>query len=49
MRSMIVDGEESAVRYWQDSIKGVVQHYLLHCPNDVKRTYVYTHLPRNLA
>lgn len=46
-RSVLVDGEETAVRYWQDSIKNIVQQYCLECPNGVKRTYVYTHLPRN--
>jgi len=43
----LVGGEETAIRYWQDSIKNVVQQYHLECPNGVKRTYVYTHLPRN--
>ena len=46
-RSILVGGEETAIRYWQDSIKNVVQQYRLECPNGVKRTYVYTHLPRN--
>ena len=46
-RSVMVDGEETAIRYWQDSIKNIVQQYRLECPNGVKRTYVYTHLPRN--
>lgn len=44
-RRAMVDGEVTAVRYWQDSIKNIVQQYRLECPNGVKRTYVYTHLP----
>ena len=46
-RSVLVGGEETAISYWQDSIKNLVQQYSLECPNGVKRTYVYTHLPRN--
>ena len=41
------DGEEAVVRYWQDSVTNIVQQYRLECPNGFKRTYVYTHLPRN--
>ena len=44
-RSVLVDDEEIAVRYWQDTIKGLVNQYLLEFPNGVKRTYIYTHLP----
>lgn len=43
----MVEGEETAVRYWQDTIKGLVDQYLLEFPNGVKRTYIYTHLPTN--
>ena len=46
-RSMLVDGQKAAARYWQDSIKNVIQQYILQCPNGVKRTYIYTHLPQN--
>lgn len=46
-RSVLVEGEETAVRYWQDTVKGVVNQYLLEFPNGVKRTYIYTHLPAN--
>ena len=46
-RSVIVDGQETAVRYWQDSVKNIIQQYLLEFPNGVKRTYIYTHLPKN--
>lgn len=46
-RSVLVGGEETAVRYWQDTIKGLVDQYLLEFPNGVKRTYIYTHLPAN--
>lgn len=46
-RSVLVQGEETPVRYWQDTIKGLVNQYLLEFPNGVKRTYIYTHLPTN--
>ena len=46
-RSVLVDQEETAVRYWQDTVKGLVSQYLLEFPNGVKRTYIYTHLPVN--
>ena len=46
-RSVVVDGEECAVRYWQDSIKNVIQQYLLEFPDGVKRTYIYSHIPQN--
>ena len=46
-RSVLVDGEETAVRYWQDTVKGLINQYLLEFPNGVKRTYIYTHLPTN--
>ena len=45
----MVEGEETAVRYWQDTIKGLVDQYLLEFPNGVKRTYLYTHLPTNFC
>ena len=46
-RSVMVDGKETPVRYWKDSVKNTIQQYLLEYPNGVKRTYIYTHLPRN--
>ena len=46
-RSVLVQEEETAVRYWQDTVKGLVNQYLLEFPNGVKRTYIYTHLPIN--
>ena len=46
-RSVLVQEEETAVRYWQDTVKGLVNQYLLEFPNGVKRTYIYTHLPVN--
>ena len=46
-RGVLVDGEETAVRYWQDSIKNIVQQYLLENPDGVKGTFIYTHLPQN--
>ena len=44
-RSIIVNGQETPVRYWKDSIKNLVNQYLLEFPNGVKRTYIYSHLP----
>ena len=46
-RSVLVEGEETAVKYWQDTVKGLINQYLLEFPNGVKRTYIYTHLPIN--
>ena len=46
-RSVLVNEEETAVRYWQDTVKGLVNQYPLEFPNGVKRTYIYTHLPVN--
>lgn len=46
-RGVLVDGKETAVRYWQDSIKNIVQQYHLENPNGIKRTYIYTHLHQN--
>ncbi|KAK3733839.1 hypothetical protein QZH41_008638 [Actinostola sp. cb2023] len=46
-RSVVIDGEETPVRYWQDSIKGVIQQYLLEFPDGIKRTYIYAHIPKN--
>lgn len=46
-RSVMVDGRECPVRYWQDSIKQVVKQYMLQFPDGVKRSYIYAHLPKN--
>ncbi|KAK3748352.1 hypothetical protein QZH41_008194, partial [Actinostola sp. cb2023] len=46
-RSILVDGKETPIRYWQDSIKNVIDQYLIKFPNGVKATYIYTHLPKN--
>ena len=46
-RSVLVEGEETAVKYWQDTVKGLINQYLLEFPNGVKRTYIYRHLPIN--
>ncbi|KAJ7391467.1 hypothetical protein OS493_018514 [Desmophyllum pertusum] len=45
-RSVLVQGEETAVRYWQDTVKGLVSQYLLEFPNGVKRTYIYRAVAR---
>ena len=46
-RSVTTDGQETPVRYWKDSIKELVNQYLLEYPSGAKRTYIYTHLPPN--
>ena len=46
-RGVLVDGKETAVHCWQDMLKNIVQQYLLENPNGVKRTFIYTHLPKN--
>ena len=46
-RSVLVDGKETGVRYWQCDVKDVIQQYQLKFPNGLKRTYIYTHLPKN--
>lgn len=40
-RSVVVDGEECPVGYWQDLIKQVVKQYQLEFPDGVKRSYIY--------
>ena len=46
-RSVVIDGEETPVRYWQSSIKQVIQQYLLEFPGGVKRRYIYGHILKN--
>lgn len=46
-RSVVIHGEETPVRYWQSSIKEVIQQYLLEFPGGVKRSYIYAHIPKN--
>ena len=46
-RSVLVDGQKTGVRYWQCDIKNVIQQYKLKFPDGLKRTYIYSHLPRN--
>ena len=46
-RSVLVDGKETGVRYWQCDIKDVIQQYQLKFPNGVKRSYIYAHVPKN--
>lgn len=41
-RSVIVDNQETPVRHWKDSIKSLVNQYLLEFPNGVKRTFIYS-------
>jgi len=39
-----------SVMVWgQDTIKELVDQYLLEFPNGVKKTYIYTHLPTNFC
>ena len=42
-----MNGQETPIHYWKDSVKKLVNQYLLEFPNGVKRTYIYTHLPPN--
>lgn len=42
-----MDGQETAVRYWQNTVKDVIDQYLVEFPNGVKRSYIYSHLPKN--
>lgn len=46
-RSVLIDGNETAVHYWLDTVKATIDQYLLEFPDGVKRTYIYTHLPIN--
>lgn len=46
-RSVVINKEECPVRYWEDSVKSVIQQYQLEFPNGVKRTYIYSHIPKN--
>ena len=46
-RSVVINNEECPVRYWQDSIKSLIQQYLMEFPGGVKRTYIYSHIPKN--
>lgn len=43
-RNVIVEDQETPVRYWKDSIKNLVNQYQLEFPNGVKRTYIYSHV-----
>lgn len=46
-RSVLVDAKETGVRYWLCDIKEVIQQYHLKFPGGLKRTYIYSHLPKN--
>ena len=46
-RTVLLDGKETGVRYWQCDIKDVIQQYLLKFPNGVNRSYIYAHVPKN--
>ena len=48
-RSMLTEGKECPVTYWQDSIKQLVRQYQLEFPNGVKRSYIYAHIPKNFG
>ena len=49
-RRVLVYGEETAVRYWQDTVlKAWLTSNSLEFPNGVKLTYIYTYLPTNSA
>ena len=44
-RSIVVDGKETPIRYWKDSVKELVNQYLLENPNPNAHTYTHTFLP----
>ena len=46
-RSIVVDGEETPVRYWKDSIKNLVNQYLIEFPYGVtsEHTSIATYHP----
>ena len=46
-RSVVINDEETSIRYLKDNVKELVNQYLLEFPNGVKRTYIYTHLSAN--
>ena len=48
-RSVVIEGKECPVRYWQDFIKQLVRQYQLEFPNGVKRSYVYAQIPKNFG
>lgn len=48
IRSVLVDGKETPVRYWLHSLKDIVQLYTIEHPSGVKRSYIYSHLPENV-
>lgn len=43
-----VDGaQECPVIYWQDSIKQVIKQYLVEFKGNVKKSFIYAHIPKN--
>ena len=46
-RSVVVNAEESQIRYWQNSIRDDIQQYLLEFPGGVKCSFIYGHVPKN--
>ena len=48
-RSVLIEGKECPVRYWQYSIKQLVRQYQLEFPNGVKRSYIYAHITKNFG
>ena len=47
--SVVMDGEETPIRYRKDNVKELVNQKLLEFPNGVKRTNIYMHLPAGLS
>ena len=48
-RSIIVNGQETPIHHCKNSVKELVNQYLLEFPNGVNRTYNYTHMPPNFC
>ena len=44
-QSVMIDGQETPVRYLKDNVKELGSQYLLEFPNGVKHSYIYTRLP----
>ena len=46
-KSVLINGNETAVHYWLDTVNATIDQYFLEFPDGVKRTYIHTYLPVN--
>ena len=44
---VLMDGKETGIRYWLCDIKQVIQQHQLKFPGGLKRTYIFSHVPKN--